>query len=110
MPGERVGGGDNDSYCDSEASLDDGSCYDNLEDVASPAPPDLGHQSLDLRHQDAVSLRVGVPLILSHIQSESYCQDDQVSHHHPLAVPSAHYLQQNPIDKLYLMQDSYFQQ
>ena len=40
--------GDGDSYCDSEASIDDGSCYDNLEDVASP-PPDLG-QSLDLRH------------------------------------------------------------
>ena len=59
LSGERVGGGDNDSYCDSEASLDDGSCYDNLEDVASPPPPDLGHQSLDLRHQDAVSLRVG---------------------------------------------------
>ena len=54
-----MGGGDNDSYCDSEASLDDGSCYDNLEDVASPPPPDLqhSHQSLDLRHQD-VALRV----------------------------------------------------
>ena len=63
VTGERVGGGDNDSYCDSEASLDDGSCYDNLEDVASPPPPDLGHQSLDLRHQDAVSLRVGLILI-----------------------------------------------
>ena len=33
VTGERVGGGDNDSYCDSEASLDDGSCFDNLEDV-----------------------------------------------------------------------------
>ena len=40
-------GGDGDSYCDSEASLDD-SCYDNLEDPVSP-PPDL---SLDLRHQE----------------------------------------------------------
>ena len=47
MQGERVGG-DGDSYCDSEASLDDGSCYDNLEDVSSPHP-DLGH-SVDLRH------------------------------------------------------------
>ena len=58
VAGERVGGGDGDSYCDSEASLDDGSCYDNLEDVASPPPSDLGHQTLDLRHQDAVALRV----------------------------------------------------
>jgi len=91
--GERVGGGDNDSYCDSEASLDDGSCYDNLEDAASPPPSDLNHPTLDLRHQD-VSLR-----------------DDPVGHHHhPLAVPTPHYLQPNPIDKLYLMQDSYFQQ
>ena len=58
--GERVGGGgDNDSYCDSEASLDDGSCYDNLEDVASPPPSDLNHQTLDLRHQD-VALRVSI--------------------------------------------------
>ena len=56
--GERVGGGDNDSYCDSEASLDDGSCYDNLEDAASPPPADLGHQTLDLRHQEPVPLRV----------------------------------------------------
>ena len=51
--------GDNDSYCDSEASIDDGSCYDNLEDVASPPPSDLSHQTLDLRHQD-VSMRVRV--------------------------------------------------
>lgn len=51
--------GDNDSYCDSEASIDDGSCYDNLEDVASPPPSDLSHQTLDLRHQD-VSIRVRV--------------------------------------------------
>ena len=36
-------------------------------------------------------------------------QDDPVGHHHPLAVSAPHYLQQNPIDKLYLMQDSYFQ-
>ena len=55
--GER-GGGDNDSYCDSEASMDDGSCYDNLEDVASPPPSDLSHQTLDLRHQDTAALRV----------------------------------------------------
>ena len=61
--GERVGGGDNDSYCDSEASLDDGSCYDNLEDAASPPPSDLNHPTLDLRHQD-VSLRVIVAKIL----------------------------------------------
>ena len=56
-PGER-GVGDNDSYCDSEASMDDGSCYDNLEDVASPPPSDLSHQTLDLRHQDTGALRV----------------------------------------------------
>ena len=56
VAGER--GGDNDSYCDSEASMDDGSCYDNLEDVASPPPSDLAHQTLDLRHQDNVALRV----------------------------------------------------
>ena len=57
--GERVGGGgDGDSYCDSEASLDDGSCYDNLEDVASPHP-DLGH-SLDLRHHHQnITAKVG---------------------------------------------------
>merc|ERR550532_3598561 len=89
--GER-GAGDNDSYCDSEASMDDGSCYDNLEDVASPPPSELSHQTLDLRHQDNVALR-----------------EDPVSHHHPLAVSTPHFLQQNPIDKLYLMQDSYFQ-
>jgi hypothetical protein len=41
------GGGDGDSYCDSEASLD-GSCYDQLEDPLSP-PPDVP-QTLDLRH------------------------------------------------------------
>ena len=28
--GERVGAGDGDSYCDSEASMDDGSCYDQV--------------------------------------------------------------------------------
>ena len=49
------GGGDGDSYCDSEASLDDGSCYDNLEEPLGSPPPDVGvvnsvHQSLDLRH------------------------------------------------------------
>jgi hypothetical protein len=46
------GGGDADSYCDSEASLDDGSCYDNLEEPLGSPPPDVGvvHQSLDLRH------------------------------------------------------------
>ena len=58
-PGER-GVGDNDSYCDSEASMDDGSCYDNLEDVASPPPSDLSHQTLDLRHQDTGALRVSI--------------------------------------------------
>ena len=36
-------------------------------------------------------------------------QEDPVNHHHPLAVNAPHFLQQNPIDKLYLMQDSYFQ-
>ena len=57
LPGER-GVGDNDSYCDSEASMDDGSCYDNLEDVASPPPSDISHQTLDLRHQETAALRV----------------------------------------------------
>ena len=71
LSGERVAGGDNDSYCDSEASLDDGSCYDNLEDVASPAPPDLGHQSLDLRHQDPGSLRV---CVITYRVSKSFFQ------------------------------------
>ena len=56
--------GDNDSYCDSEASMDDGSCYDNLEDVASPPPSDLSHQTLDLRHQDTAALRVSQTLYL----------------------------------------------
>ena len=63
LSGER-GVGDNDSYCDSEASMDDGSCYDNLEDVASPPPSELSHQTLDLRHQDNVALRVSEQLMM----------------------------------------------
>ena len=79
--GERVGGGDNDSYCDSEASLDDGSCYDNLEDAASPPPADLGHQTLDLRHQEPVPLRVTRYLLTP---SPKFIQ----SRRRPLLVPS----------------------
>jgi hypothetical protein len=48
VAGGLGGGGDADSYCDSEASLD-GSCYDQLEEPLSP-PPDVVGQSLDLRH------------------------------------------------------------
>ena len=55
--GDRVGHiGDGDSDCDSD---DDGSCYDNLEDVASP-PPILGH-GLDLgQPRQDLGLRVGI--------------------------------------------------
>ena len=44
--------------------MDDGSCYDNLEDVASPPPSELSHQTLDLRHQDNVALRVSEELMM----------------------------------------------
>ncbi|XP_023340627.1 uncharacterized protein LOC111710741, partial [Eurytemora carolleeae] len=73
--------GDGDSYCDSEASLDE-SCYDNLEEPLSP-PQDL-QPPLDIRHHEEENLRLNT---------------------HPV---SSHFLQPNPIDKLYLMQDSYF--
>lgn len=90
--GDRVGAGDGDSYCDSEASLDDGSCYDQLEEPSSPAVPDsLGAvHSLDLRNP--------------HTHHDSQLREEPVGHH-----PPPHFLQPNPIDKLYLMQDSYFQ-
>ena len=59
--GDRVGHiGDGDSDCDSD---DDGSCYDNLEDVASP-PPILGH-GLDLgQPRQDLGLRVGISFFI----------------------------------------------
>lgn len=76
-------GNSNDSFCSSDISLD-GSNFDNLDEATSDT---LSLQNLDLH--------------ASHIHNTLL--DNATTASNPLATGNI-----NPIDKLYLMQNSYF--